>query len=64
MSHLAFRRDITMHLLCEKPRTVSRPGPRSHLLSEARCSRGHHLQSSSQSVAMCSMPEKLQEPMH
>ncbi|KRX79237.1 hypothetical protein T06_8973 [Trichinella sp. T6] len=44
MTHLAFRRDITAHLLRTRPLQISRPGPRIHLPHSLRSSRGHFLQ--------------------
>ncbi|XP_003382354.1 piggyBac transposable element-derived protein 3 [Trichinella spiralis] len=46
MAHLAFRRDITVHLLRARPLQISRPGPHIHLPHSLRSSRGHFLQSS------------------
>ncbi|KRZ48098.1 PiggyBac transposable element-derived protein 2 [Trichinella nativa] len=48
MTHLAFRRDITAHLLRARPLQISRPGPRIHLPHSLRSSRGHFLQSNTQ----------------
>ncbi|KRX20178.1 PiggyBac transposable element-derived protein 3 [Trichinella nelsoni] len=48
MTHLAFRRDITAHLLRARPLQISRPRPRSHLPHSLRSSSGHFLQSSTQ----------------
>ncbi|KRZ16588.1 PiggyBac transposable element-derived protein 3 [Trichinella zimbabwensis] len=48
MTHLAFRRGITAHLLRARPLQISRPGPCSHLPHSLRSSRGHFLQSSTQ----------------
>ncbi|KRY14378.1 PiggyBac transposable element-derived protein 3 [Trichinella patagoniensis] len=45
MTHLAFRRDITAHLLRARPLQISRPGLRIHLPRSLRSSRGHFLQS-------------------
>ncbi|KRY09692.1 PiggyBac transposable element-derived protein 2 [Trichinella patagoniensis] len=54
MTHLAFRRDITAHLLRARPLQISRPGPRIHLPHSLRSSRGHFLQSSTQGrCAVC-----------
>ncbi|KRZ96417.1 Solute carrier family 2, facilitated glucose transporter member 3 [Trichinella sp. T8] len=54
MTHLAFRRDITAHLLRARPLQISRPGPRSYLPHSLRSSRGHFLQSSTQGLcAVC-----------
>ncbi|KRX27638.1 PiggyBac transposable element-derived protein 3 [Trichinella nelsoni] len=54
MTHLAFRRDITAHLLRARLLQISRPGPRSHLPHSLRSSGGHFLQSSTQGrCAVC-----------
>lgn len=48
ISHLEFRRQLTMHLLRKKERLPKHPGPRSHLKIELRQSDGHYLISTSQ----------------
>ncbi|KRZ84342.1 PiggyBac transposable element-derived protein 3 [Trichinella sp. T8] len=54
MTHLAFRRDITAHLLRVRPLQIPRPGPRIHLPHSLQRSRGYFLQSSTQGrCAVC-----------
>ncbi|KRX62646.1 PiggyBac transposable element-derived protein 3 [Trichinella sp. T9] len=48
LSHLEFRRFITIHLLHAMPFVRSQPGPRSHLPMSLRSSHGHYLQSCTQ----------------
>ncbi|KRY20004.1 Solute carrier family 2, facilitated glucose transporter member 3 [Trichinella patagoniensis] len=50
MTHLAFRRDITAHLLRARSLQISRPGPRIHLPHSLQRSRGYFLQSSTQGL--------------
>ncbi|KRX51753.1 hypothetical protein T09_13292 [Trichinella sp. T9] len=56
MTHLAFRRDITAHLLRARPLQISRPGPRIHLPHSLRSSRGHFLQSLWQTAVSDMLP--------
>ncbi|KRZ16720.1 Serine/threonine-protein phosphatase beta isoform [Trichinella zimbabwensis] len=54
LSHLEFRREITIHLLHARPLVRHYPGPRSHLPISLRTSHGHYLQSSVQGrCAVC-----------
>ncbi|KRZ65021.1 PiggyBac transposable element-derived protein 3 [Trichinella papuae] len=48
LSHLEFRREITIHLLHAGPFVRSHPGPQSHLPISLRTSHGQYLQSSAQ----------------
>ncbi|KRZ14129.1 hypothetical protein T11_8445 [Trichinella zimbabwensis] len=60
MTHLAFRKNITAHLLRARRLQISRPGPRSHLPHSLRSSREQFLQSSTQGrCAVCK--KKLQK---
>ncbi|KRX84592.1 PiggyBac transposable element-derived protein 3 [Trichinella sp. T6] len=54
LSHLQFRREITIHLLHARPFVRSHPGPRSQLPIRLRTSYGHYLQSCAQGrCAVC-----------
>ncbi|KRZ75031.1 Uncharacterized protein T10_4959 [Trichinella papuae] len=54
LSHLEFRREITIHLLHAGPFVRSHPGPRSHLPISLRTSHGQYLQSCAQGYcAVC-----------
>lgn len=48
MTHLAFRRDVTMSLLHLKQKLTVRPGPRVHPRSEDRKTDGHYIISATQ----------------
>ncbi|KAL3181780.1 hypothetical protein MRX96_008092 [Rhipicephalus microplus] len=48
MTHIAFRRDVTMSLLQLKQKLTVRPGPRVHLRHEDRKTDGHYIISTTQ----------------
>ncbi|KAL3197338.1 hypothetical protein MRX96_044935 [Rhipicephalus microplus] len=48
MTHIAFRRDVTMSLLQLKQKLTVRPGPRVHLRHENRKTDGHYIISTTQ----------------
>lgn len=48
ISHLEFRRQVTMYLLRRRERIESHPGPRSHLKIQTRLSDGHYIVDSKQ----------------
>ncbi|KAH7977007.1 hypothetical protein HPB52_022817 [Rhipicephalus sanguineus] len=48
MTHIAFRRDVTMSLLQLKPKLTVRPGPRVHPRHEDRKTDGHYMISTTQ----------------
>ncbi|KAH7961272.1 hypothetical protein HPB52_006402 [Rhipicephalus sanguineus] len=48
MTHIAFRRDVTMALLQLKPKLTVRPGPRVHPRHEDRKTDGHYMISTTQ----------------
>ncbi|KAL3222044.1 hypothetical protein MRX96_005006 [Rhipicephalus microplus] len=48
MTHITFRRDVTMSLLQLKQKLTVRPGPRVHLRHEDRKTDGHYIISTTQ----------------